>query len=83
MGALRVAARHGAGRARHRVEVRGLESRLHGFRIGADVEDGLLSEKMVDNMLGATLLTMEKFHEPLMRIAFGDADPETAIVDVP
>jgi hypothetical protein len=53
------------------------------YRIGMDVEAGLFSEKMADNMLGFSLHMMEKYHEPLMRIAFGDADPETAIVEVP
>lgn len=53
------------------------------FRIGMDVENGLLSEKMVDNMLGFSLYSMDRYHESLMRIAFGDADPETAIVEVP
>lgn len=53
------------------------------FRVGTDVEDGLLSEKMVDNMLGFSLHSMDRFHEALMRVAFGDADPETAIVEVP
>lgn len=53
------------------------------YRIGMDVEDGLMSQKMADNMLGFSIHMLEKYHEPLMRIAFGDADPETAIVEVP
>lgn len=53
------------------------------FRIGLDVEDGMFSRKMADNMLGFSLHMMERYHEPLMRIAFGDADPETALVAVP
>jgi hypothetical protein len=53
------------------------------FRIGMDVEEGLLSQKMANNMLGFAMHMMERYHEPLMRIAFGDADPETAVVDVP
>lgn len=53
------------------------------YRIGMDVENGLLSEKMADNMLVFCINMMDKYHDPLMRIAFGDADPETAIVPVP
>lgn len=53
------------------------------FRVGIDVEGGLLSAQMVDNMVGFSLHTMDKYHDALMRIAFGDADPETAIVEVP
>lgn len=53
------------------------------FGVSVDVEDGLLSAKMVDNMIGVALWNMERYHEPLMRIAFGDADPETALVEVP
>lgn len=53
------------------------------YRVSADVEDGLLSEKMVDNMLGFTMTAMERFHDALMRIAFGDVEPELALVELP
>lgn len=53
------------------------------FRASVDVEDGLLSETMVENMLRFTMNAMERFHDPLMRIAFGDGDPELAIVELP
>jgi hypothetical protein len=53
------------------------------FRASLDVEGGLLSEKMVDNMLGFSMTAMERFHDPLMRVAFGDVDPELALVELP
>ncbi|MEP7347744.1 MAG: YbjN domain-containing protein, partial [Gemmatimonadaceae bacterium] len=53
------------------------------FRIGIDVEDGLLSEQMVNNMLGCALQAMDRFHPALMRIAFGDVEPAAAIAEVP
>lgn len=53
------------------------------FRIAVDVEDGRLSIKMADNMLGFTLHTMERFHDSIMRVAFGNADPEGTIAEVP
>ncbi|PYP75951.1 MAG: hypothetical protein DMD35_19975, partial [Gemmatimonadetes bacterium] len=49
------------------------------FRASVDVEEGLLSGKMVDNMLGFTMNALERFHDPLMRIAFGDVEPELAL----
>jgi hypothetical protein len=56
------------------------DGELH-FRIGIDVEDGRLSEKMLSNMLCCTLHAMERFHVALMRIAFGDIEPETALAE--
>lgn len=53
------------------------------FRTSIDVEDGLLSEKMVDNMLGFSMTALERYHDPLMRVAFGDVEPELALVELP
>jgi hypothetical protein len=53
------------------------------FRASVDVEEGILSEKMVGNMLAFTMNAMERFHDALMRIAFGDVDPELALVELP
>lgn len=53
------------------------------FRASLDVEEGLLSEKMVGNMLGFSMHSMERFHDALMRIAFGDGDPELSLVELP
>ena len=51
-------------------------------RMSIDVESGLLSGKMVDNMLGFTLNSMDRFNVPLMRVAFGGVEPELALASV-
>jgi hypothetical protein len=51
------------------------------FRIGIDVEDGLVSETMLSNMLGATLHSMDRYHIALMRIAFGEVEPTVALAE--
>jgi hypothetical protein len=47
-----------------------------------DVEEGLLSPKMVDNMLGCAFITMDRYHDAIMRVAFGDIDPVVALAEV-
>jgi len=51
------------------------------FRIGIDVEGGQLSETMLNNMLGAALHSMDRYHVALMRIAFGEVDPAVALAE--
>jgi hypothetical protein len=53
------------------------------YRIGMDLEGGWMTEKMADNMLGYAINALDRRHDAVMRVAFGDADPETAIVEVP
>ena len=53
------------------------------FRIGMDVEDGILSGKMVENMLGSLCHCMESYHGALMRVAFGGVEPVVALAEVP
>ena len=50
------------------------------YRQTIDVEDGLLSTTMVDNIIGYALHATEKYHVPLMQVAFGDVDPQIALV---
>jgi hypothetical protein len=49
------------------------------FRAGVDVEGGVLSERMVENMLGAAIAALERFHEAFMQVAFGGADPKATL----
>lgn len=49
------------------------------YRIGMDVEDGTMSRKMADNMLSCCLFTMDAWQPVLMRIAFGDLDPDQVL----
>jgi hypothetical protein len=53
------------------------------YRTGMDVEEGLLSEKMADNMLGVAFYYMDRFHDALMAVAFGGAEPAVAVAEVP
>ena len=50
--------------------------------VALDVEEGVLSPKMVDNMLGCAFLTMSRYHDAIMRVAFGDVDPVVALAEV-
>ena len=52
------------------------------FRVGADVENGFLSVKMVENMLTRASQTMERFQRALMSVAFGEVSPAIAIAEV-
>jgi hypothetical protein len=48
-------------------------------RVSIDVENGWLSEKMVDNMMGFTLSSMDRYHQAIMRVAFGGVEPVAAL----
>ena len=45
------------------------------FRIGVDVEDGTVSPAMIHNIVGASIFTCERYHDALMKVAYGGADP--------
>jgi hypothetical protein len=49
------------------------------FRASMDVEGSILATKMVHNLAFATINTHDRYHQALMRVAFGDADPASAI----
>ncbi|MEO8564224.1 MAG: YbjN domain-containing protein [bacterium] len=49
------------------------------FRTSMDVEDGVLSTTMVDNMIAFSLFTLDQYHHALMRIALTDVDPAIEI----
>ena len=49
------------------------------YRISMDIEGGLFGEKVADNMVGCTLHTMDRYADALMRVAFGDVEPEQAV----
>ena len=52
------------------------------FRSAIDVEGGLLSTLMVDNLVRSALWACEQYCAPLMSIAFGDAEPAVAVAAV-
>lgn len=49
------------------------------FRSAIDVDEGTLSTTMVDNMIGFALRSLDRYHDALMRIAFGGEEPESAL----
>lgn len=49
------------------------------FRVSVDVEGGTLTPTMVQTMFDAALWTMERFHDPIMRVVYGGATPEQAL----
>jgi hypothetical protein len=49
------------------------------FRWSVDVEGSRLGVQMVDNMIWFTVQSLERFHRPLMLVAFADADPATVL----
>ena len=53
------------------------------FRVSMDVEQGLLSEKMVDNMMRCAFSTMERFHDAIMKVALGNVLAADAVGEVP
>lgn len=52
------------------------------FRLGEDVEGGWLSEGVVDRMMGYTLITLDRYHQAVMTVAFGAAEPVVALAAV-
>lgn len=52
------------------------------FRMGVDVEGGQLAPQMLHNMLAIGLYTAERYHDAVMRVAYGDIDPAAAIAAV-
>jgi len=50
--------------------------------VAIDVEEGVLSPKMVDNMLGCAFVTMDRYHDAIMRVAFGQVDPVVALAEM-
>lgn len=52
------------------------------FRTAIDVEGGTLVPKMLDNMIGTSLYTMERFHEAFMRVVWGGVEAREAVAQV-
>jgi hypothetical protein len=52
------------------------------FRIGMDVEGGLFGSKMAETMLSLTMWNLDRYHDALMRVAFGEIEPVIALADV-
>jgi hypothetical protein len=51
------------------------------FRNSVDVEGGLFTARMADNLLGCTLYNLDRYADAFMRIAFGEIEPLDALKD--
>jgi hypothetical protein len=49
---------------------------------GENVEGGWLSEGVVHRTMGYTLITLDRYHQALMAVAFGAVEPAVAIAAV-
>lgn len=52
------------------------------FRTAIDVEGGALVPTMLNNMIGTSLYTMERFHEAFMRVGWGGVNGREAVAEV-
>jgi hypothetical protein len=49
------------------------------YKVGIDVENGVLSPRMVQNMIAMCCATFDRFHPAIMRVAFGGVTPIEAM----
>lgn len=52
------------------------------YRISIDVEGGVLTKAMVDNMMGTAINTADRYFPSFMSVCFGNAIPSAAIREV-
>ena len=53
------------------------------WRAGIDVEDGILSTAMIDNMIGAGVWTLDRYHDALLKVFVAGVEPEAALREMP
>ena len=49
------------------------------YRVSVDVEGGMLSSQMVENLVSCGVQASEQYHDAFMRVAFAGAEPEQAV----
>jgi hypothetical protein len=52
------------------------------YKTSIDVEGGELTPKMIENLMRANLMTMDRYFAGLMGVLYGDRDPEEAVAEV-
>jgi hypothetical protein len=52
------------------------------YKTSVDVEGGELSPKMIENMMRANLMTMDRYFAGIMGVLYGDRDPAEAIAEM-
>lgn len=48
------------------------------YRACEDVEEGVLSQKMVANMVSISVATVDRYYPAIMKVCYGDITPEAA-----
>ncbi len=51
------------------------------YKTSVDVEGGELTPKMIENVMQANLMSMDRYFPGVMGVLYGDRDPEEAIAD--
>jgi hypothetical protein len=52
------------------------------YKTSVDVEGGELTPKMIENLMRANLMTMDRYFTGLMGVLYGDRDPAEAIAEM-
>lgn len=52
------------------------------YKTSVDVEGGELSPKMIENLMRANLMTMDRYFAGIMGVLYGDRDPAEAIAEM-
>jgi hypothetical protein len=52
------------------------------YRVSIDIEGGELTNKMVRNMIGAGVVTLDRYFPGLMAVCYADRDPKEAVTEV-
>jgi hypothetical protein len=52
------------------------------YKTSVDVEGGELSPKMIENLMRANLMTMDRYFPGVMGVLYGDRDPAEAIAEM-
>jgi hypothetical protein len=52
------------------------------YKTSVDVEGGELSPKMIENLMRANLMTMDRYFAGVMGVLYGDRDPAEAIAEM-
>jgi hypothetical protein len=52
------------------------------YKTSVDVEGGELTPKMIENLMRANLMTMDRYFAGLMGVLYGDRDPAEAIAEM-
>jgi hypothetical protein len=52
------------------------------YKTSVDVEGGELTSKMIENLIHANLMTMDRYFPGIMSVLYADADPEEAVAQI-